>query len=428
MNRHYAALVRRFTFVCLLLCPLVGGGTRASAQEAGRQWLPLKRDEQIAALQLISAKIKENHSRIRTWTGSYRLDEVNRLQGQTAERLARQSDPDASTEGVAYLKLVRANCDFVVDLDEDRLFSSLKEHESAKLVDAHSGETVNISLGKLFQNSIITPHEFLKFEPEIRTGATKRVLPPNRGELPSSGRTAYREQPHVGKKELTTMVVDPRTFLFDYPATDSSGRFARMLQSDDPKDVERTRATGFRVTRATVGGNTLYRVAHHSPTADGTDIAVERIFSEAAGHNPVNEAFLVLPARTLVQHREWDYEKFGGIDVPRTHRLRLLTLDGNTTRFDRTWTMVKTRLNERVDRKTFTVDRLGLGNGDRFVDHIDNTQSIYRNGDLTRPDDGRGSVLQRIGRIAAFSSPTMLLVLAILVRRRRKRAGAAMRR
>lgn len=159
--------------------------------------------------------------------------------------------------------------------------------------------------------------------------------------------------------------------------------------------------------------------------ADKTDIAVERVFSEAVDYNPLDENLYCLPARTLAQSFEWNYERVNSVYVPQMHRRRYLTLDGVTTRFDRTFTLVQATVNQPIDAATFTVAQLGLDEGERFVDHLANTLSIQHGGVLVAPDDGRGSPMGRLLKIVAWSSPCVLLVLAILVRRQRRQATLA---
>ena len=108
-----------------------------------------------------------------------------------------------------------------------------------------------------------------------------------------AARVAFRDLPQEGRRELTSTVIDPREFLFDFPTRDTIGWYARLLKSDDPADVERVRTLGVQVTQAVADTGVLFKIAYHSPMPSGTELAVERTFSEANNYLLVEESRLM---------------------------------------------------------------------------------------------------------------------------------------
>jgi len=401
--------------LCHSTCSLTFGAEPA--------WEPLGREDEISALELISARIQENHTRFHTWSGSYTVEEVMLVKGATAENLATKLGRDVVVEGAKFLKIERGRCEFAVDVRTDALYSSLKVDGPPKMINVYTGYEAEIDLTPTHQRSILTPEHFLSFNPDRMHGPLKEFPAYSHGDAAKSGRTAFRTRAVEGKAALNTVVVDPRTFLFEYPSKDSAGRFAKMLKSGDQQDIERSQATEFQVFHAEVDGATLFKVSYHSPTPDKTDILVERIYSEAAGYNPLEERLSQLPDRALRQRFEWDYVNTDDIYVPKMHRRQFASLEG-PDRFDRTYRLVEAKVNQPIDPSTFTPAQLGLEEGDRLVDQIEQKFSIYHGEALVAPDDGRGSPFDRLLSIMAWSSPAVLVVSAILVSRQRRRLVA----
>jgi len=331
-------------------------------------------EDLAGALLRVSDGFDQNYSRIRAWRGTFRVTETTLI---TGERLAaavhRASDSTApDNTPVRSARQSRSFLgEFAVDFPGDRLFTAKRLVGPSILED---GKTERVdSVDRLSLRAIVTPDRYYHFDPERVHGAFAGLD----DWAIRRGRTAFRDPLSKARNSEWSDLTDPRRFYWVQGDVAHFGGYfrdwAHRLASSDVPDSIRKTFSGTAQTTPTGQSYCLILAGHQ-----------QLIVRSDVGWNVTLMKQFEPRTDRLLSEREIRYREQDGVFVPAAVVLRVLDSDGQTY-FDFDWELIESELNVEFDDSSFSLQHLGLEEGERLVDRVDQVGYVYRNGRLVDP-------------------------------------------
>ncbi len=99
------------------------------------------------------------------------------------------------------------------------------------------------------------------------------------------------------------------------------------------------------------------------------------------------------PAESFQEAWIWEYEDKNGVFIP-SKFIKTISDSGNRE-FERGFDLVESELNHQIDEVTFSYGSLGLGNGDRVVDRLQEKVYVLKDGTPVEPKYGLQAVQEQ---------------------------------
>lgn len=362
---------------CLLVLAAVAAGERFAAGAArpsqdALKFVAIGERDVASTLANFAAQMTSNYQSIRTWKGTYQFHDIHLIEGDVAKLLRDGIDGESDSDPSSLVKTETCNGEFAIDFESDSLFTTIRRDGPTQFVDRETREQAGPRKYQpgLYERNIVTPEHYLQLEPNEIYGR----LRVHRDWAVKHGPVAFRNPAADGQNDQYGQVVDPRRFMwYKAPFGEYFGHWARLLeQPKTGKDVRKM----FKLAKAQIENRLMVRLR--------VEDREEYLFDSSVGFNPIFSSRK--PGKGIpLRERKYEYRETDGVYVVSRLLMTIFADDGKTISFKRDWTLGECTLNGPIDPATFTYANLGLQDGNRVVDKIENVGYIYRDGKLTDP-------------------------------------------
>jgi hypothetical protein len=368
-------VVVRLMVICAFLL------TTCSSISSGvdKPWKPVAEDMCMDILEIIEMHTKANYEKINLWQGKMNIVESEDYYGDNAAKRAYIDEKSPAAKSKHIRRMVTGTAEFAIDIVNDKLYCNLEPQVKYRAVDLNLDAPVQEDIRYSRIKSIVTPQEYISYEPDHNFGYSDSILVSAR----VSGKAAFLDPPEKAKDRLAGDIRDPRQF-FDFGEnkkiweTISTRRKVLSVEGNTTiagrphLSIAEIDADGHKQYKIT----TLYFTSQH----DKNDYAkVELVVDSSVGYNAIKQETIYHGITRMSVNLT--YEKIGDVFVPKTFHRILLNNEGKCI-FDSQSTLTKSTINEPISKKTFTYENLGLQNGVRFVDNIKRIEYWHENGKL----------------------------------------------
>ena len=366
LNRQQASVI--FIFY-LAFYHIANGGDK--------QWKPMLESECIDILQTIQTQSRANYETICSWQGNIDITEENHYYGNNAPQAAYIHPKCPAVDSKHICRTVASNVEFAVDLTNDKLFSNVVPQVDYRAIDLNLVATTRDDVRFSRIRSIITPKEYMTYEPDHTFGYDSSFLV----SAESNGKAAFLDVPEKAKNRLNGDIRDPQLyFVFNgYKIWEKASReIDKLLRIGNPAIGGAPHIT---ISEREVDGYTQYEIMTRFKGSDeqGDYIESKIVVDSAVACNVIKQEVIDRGVTRIV--KQLTYEKNGDVFVPRTVLKISFDEDGKKV-FQSKGTFTKIVINEIIPDEMFTYEQLGLENGVRFVDNVKKIEYWYRDGDL----------------------------------------------
>jgi len=321
-------------------------------------------------LTMISGQVRSNYECIKTWEGEgdFTIDRI--YEGDAAERIF-----NTQTDGMGEIpKVVLRHIDgghkFAVDLEKDFLYTEVNRENPPSYIDFETGRDIGTRAVPSQKISIVTPEYYINYGPQqMRNGViTSRKFV----------KKGYKEG--VANKNLSPPVSDPReSFMIEVPIRREA--FPRVLEYIKLHGEYSVDGYALKVEECTDGNLTKYRILIPGRVSPEHYIFVTMFFSSAKGFN------IVLweetnPEGKLLHKKTWDYDLVNSVYVPSRTTEQIFRWKNGELSYESKYTYKEQQVNIPIPDETFTYKNLGLQDGDKFIDKIQDKEYTYQDGEL----------------------------------------------
>jgi len=322
-----------------------------------------------AILEMLSLQLRTNAEKLRTWKGTWHVEDIHRDTGESAAKIVETLGLNQAAAKGLLERTSLCDVEFAIDVRENLLYSAIKSRRPTRIKAKESGKVIFEEQNTFHQRSIVTPEHYLHFQPNIFVGES-RVS----NGLGPTGPAAFRDPTDKSRRQQWGMIVDPRN-LFSYSDSlwEDLSRAARYYREHGSLEAG---GVNLRVTRLEEGSDVKYVLTLPGSSGGGGIIVKEVTLSRKAGYNPINVS--VKTGAGLLKHNmTWEWQKHGDIYLPVEVR-RVRSSESGT--FERHLTMTETEINIPIDSEIFTYKGLDLKDGERLIDNIEHAVYVMRNG------------------------------------------------
>ncbi|MDR2344950.1 MAG: hypothetical protein LBE18_02690, partial [Planctomycetaceae bacterium] len=323
--------------------------------------------------QIIGDLSKSNYEKIKTWQGEYTFVERFVFDGESAKMVANKIKVKLPSE---FITIQKGKFTFCIDILTDSLFVDYL-HESISLEDL-SGNS--IPLKKDAQNnlddmlmhvvSIVTPKEFYSFYKNHTLGSY-----PDLGDrIDRGGRVAFRYPSMDTATKIIAVLVDPRKFMicgdefFWERCQEIASKIHPLHIKTDESD------SNLYLNEIVDSKSVRYQIYNDFNGEDHT--VFEYIVDGNSAFNVIkyaNGAGFIDKGYTMHEKNICEYKKVDDVYIPSIVEKNL----GETSKkglfqSSNRYELVKAEINKPIPADFFTIKQLGLENGDRFYDEIEN--------------------------------------------------------
>jgi hypothetical protein len=320
-------------------------------------------------LTMISNQMRSNYDCIKTWQGEVRIISDFIYEGAAAERIFKTHTdgegkcPKAIKEHREYV------IEFSVDARKEFLYANYYSIKPLQYTDIETGRDLIAKGIAGCRIAIVTPeYEFHSTGDTMREGVV----------------TSRRAVKHMRQKgstcdNTTPPVFDPRELFI--PGKPIWETFPQLLQYINEHGQVNVNRYTLEVEKRTNGSTIEYRVQIPGKVSPTDYLLMEMIFSGEKGFNIVSFETTDSDGR-LFQKRTWDYSLVNGVYLPnKTIEQNFEHKNGNLV-YEKKYIFRNSQINHSIPEKTFTYKNLGLKNGDKFVDKIENKEYTYQDANL----------------------------------------------
>lgn len=325
-------------------------------------------------LNMLSDNIQNNYKRVRTWEGKVEseLDYIH--EGKAAERIFKSSTNNIGETPRAIIKSVESIIEFSLDAEKENVFVHAYTNKPIKYNDLDTGRDLGAKGIPGDERAILTKEYY------ITSGADRM----------RDGIVTSRKAIKQNLKDCTTCqsqsVFDPReSFNAGQPVWKTIQHVLEQIKKNGEWKVN---GHNLNIEKNKTGDVVKYRIVMPGKITEGNLVFTTMVFSGEKGFNIT--LFQVSDANDRIfQHATWDYEAVEGTYLPKetTHQ-NYMGKNGGLS-YSKKMSFENSRVNHSIPADKFTYKNLGLKNGDRFVDKIENKEYRYEDANLV-PDTNSG--------------------------------------
>ena len=368
----------------LLVCCCVVSGAATLADESPTV-KELDDQETLAALKLLSEKATANFANLSLLEATYALDDHYRIHPEALKAM-KQNPPeepgpwDRNDLGVVTLRY---------DAADRSIFSDISVSQSALVRDSQWNE-INFPLPlPAAQRNILTPSHYYYFRYADRYSDFQEV-PAMKGQV---GRVAFREPIEEAARHRLGASIDPRD-LFGYSGRTWSEQLdglASLLEADLRGEIKKPEGVASRVvTVRSIGEGTshVYRVAFKmwKSTAGKGAGGIDFVLRFPAASSYMCESMTAINEEGHdVEQCAWQTKDVGGVLVPEKAIRTVIDPKTHKPISSRVLALTSIRVNEQCDGTAIDVKMLGLDDGERVLDRVEETCFLFKGGQLVEP-------------------------------------------
>ncbi len=379
LTRSFRMLARM-----ILLLGLCAGG-QLSTRYACLAEETAQNDPRLPTLRLIETHLQQNYDKILTWSAKGELiDGSMRDSDPTLEEPNQPGDakfPEKSWEER------EVSIEFHLDRKANQLFTTYETIADTQVLDPEDRVPGKTFVGMIIDRNLLTADEWLQVHPDPGESEKQPIMRMARGEGVNSG---YRRARAVAEQETRSPsfnVIDPmHFFVYSGNRTYADG----LRGCADALQVGMT--SPLRITEEKSATGTSYTLRQEYRTGDSqseSPLVVITTFDSACGYLPTR-ATMTSPKGFLIQETQWRYEQVSDVYVPvwfqysRYSESALKLVDSS-----REITMREIQINKPIDPKCFSLQKLGLIEGDQVRDEINRRIQRFQNGKLVDAGQAR---------------------------------------
>jgi len=331
---------------------------------------PVPPDQMSGILTMISNETQSNYDKIKIWQGKVDATTGIIYEGTEAERVFKNKTDGVGQVPKKVKKLSESTVEFAVNCEKGLFFDKKFYRSPLRYIDPDSGRVLGTKLIVGSTTTIATPEyritnvPFVKREDVI---ITRQAVKEKR---------AFQESCSTCRKDI----FDPRyeaidgvafreTFLFLLNYIEKHGEFSIDGQS-------------LRIEKHVAGTTTEYRMEIPSPQKNpGEFVFTTMIFNSDKGFN-ITLSETRRPDGKLFQKAIWEYEVINGVYLPTRTMIQTFRGENAELASERECIYTNLKLNQAIPEETFTYKNLGLQNGDKFIDKIQDKEYTYQDGEL----------------------------------------------
>lgn len=354
-------------------------GHACQAEEAA------KVDPRLATLRRIETHLHQNDDKISTWSAKGEL-----IEGSMRDSVPNSVESDQTGDAKPPEKSWEereVSIEFHLDRKANKLFTTYETIADTQVLDPEDRKPGQPFVGMIRQRHLITADAWLQVTPAPDESEVQPIMRMARGEGYNSG---YRKPVSSGEQEKQAQfssVIDPLRFFVESGDTTYGNALRRQANA-----LQIGKNLSLRITEENSATATSYTLRQEYRTGDSQSeppLVVETTFSSAFGYLPTR-ATMTSPKGFLMTENEWRYERISDVDVPvwfkhvRYSESVLKLVDSC-----REITMRDIHINEPIAPQCFTLQKLGLIEGDQVRDEIDGRIQRFRNGKLVDAGQAR---------------------------------------
>ncbi len=334
--------------------PLSSG---AAPKAAGRE---IPTDEIAKTLDMLGQRIEANYKAIKSWSGTFDVTEIYR-----------------HTRGTPYEQTSHSEVQFFAEPGQDRIRINNRAVEPVRIV----GDA-NITPARELPESrwVITPKESFRFFVDERRHRVKgfpHLASPNAGK---GFRVLYREPPKAAEQYSLRGCINPLSFFGNgRPSWKNCYLTAEIFRGEHGSDnMEYVKKNAVLRVRPK-GADTEYIFTQRFKPV-GSGHIFEWVFSSQAGFNVVSREVRQKGQLVDTQHNKFRKEK--GVFIP--YEVEINRYDNRSSKDSKrlptqhyVYTLKQTQVNEPIDPAVFEISSLGLQDGDRMIDLIENQTHVF---------------------------------------------------
>lgn len=349
--------------ILFTLCNIAAVNGLENNVESNFQSVPS--DQVSDILTMISNTTHANYNRIKTWCGRIDVTADLTREGVAAEKLLANKPSCAGKNAEVVTERRHTIIEFAADCERELFYAKKSRQKPRQYIDAESGEILCERSVPWHNVSIGTP------EYQIRCLAAKK-----RGDVVTARKAVKEERPTeegcstCGKN----YVFDPRSSSISEPFWET---FPRILQFIEDHGEYSFDGHSLRVEKRLDGTITEYRVTLPGMVSPGQYLFRTMVFSSEKGFNIT----LLETRRTdgkLFQKGTWDYEVIDNVHLPSRTTTQNFAGESAKLSDQSECIFVNSQLNQTIPGNTFSYKNLGMKEGDKFQNKIENKEYIYR--------------------------------------------------
>jgi len=337
----------------------------------------MEESEYVEFLDTAATLTKANYESIVNWQGEIRIQEDNYYYGEQCRHL-----PIAEGVQGAGSNCIRRRVtgfeEFVIDMNNNKLYTELVPTVKYRALDLNQDIVVNERYSPI--KSIVTSDEYLSYEP-LYMHAFDTLK--NGKKFREHTKAAFRMPVEKAKGEQWGNVRDPRKYFSQGARTTSENLYA--IRSVVTNDVNSAIGSHFdiSITEEKASDRTKYTIQNRIRSLIKKDIDIIMTLDSSVGFNLTSRKVVDSSGKTL-QTLNFAYEEIKGVYLPKSIHFVIFS-PFQQKLFDSRITFTKSILNvwnESIPTETFTYKNLGLQNGDKFIDKIQDKEYTYQDGNL----------------------------------------------
>ncbi|MDR2171009.1 MAG: hypothetical protein LBP59_12775 [Planctomycetaceae bacterium] len=409
-----------FEHVVFLFSLLVTSGFSFGALEEGKLTVPI--EEPLKIFQMIGEQSRSNYEKIKTWQGEYAFEERFVFSSNMSQLIEKNIGAKLPSE---FVMIQKGKFIFCIDIRKDALF--VDYHPESVLLEDISGHPISLekdAKNKLEKTSlkrivsIVTPKEFYSFDKNSQIGSYPKI-----GDKEDRvGRVAFR-YPSTDSHKIG-IKVDPRTFMV------CGGEFfwihcQRIADKSRPLRIK-TDANDSNVYLNEIGSSKSIQYQIYYDFNGRENMVFEYIVDGNSAFNVIkyaNGAGFIDKGYTIREKNIFEYKKVDDIYIPFVFEKNLgETSKNNLFELCNRYELLKTEINKPLPPDIFTIERLGLEDGDRYYDKVKNKLFEMIDGKIVPMRSGTSWQPNRISavRIVLIVAGCLLMLIGIFRKLRKK--------
>ncbi len=331
---------------------------------------PIAKEQITETLEVLSIALRANYEQIKSWQADVDVNTEQMYYGIDAQTVFKEKTKSNETPPQSIKRLTTTKTSFVIDTQSENIYERSVRQGPMCYFDANSNNEIAAIAGPFETAYIVTPTYCIDCIGNKMKG--DRI-------------TGYRAIKTKVKRQWETIagtgIFDPRRLVYTYTAKaiwDNLDTWQREIVKNGEWKVGSYIG---KFEEGHDGNNTVYRLLLPYKVSENEYVFISFFFSKEAGWHIVKFELMTHDYKVLGRTQA-EYYTQNGIYVPK--RITVYTFNYENQSIERIedYIFTKQLLNKDIDKKTFTYKNLGLKNGDKFIDKIENKEFEYKDDKL----------------------------------------------
>lgn len=361
-------------FITLLIFFVITQQVYAADEQ---QWIQVPQANYADVLEMIAFRAKANYEEIYSWQGRMNILETSHYYGQNAAEKSFAVDINSIARDSQHIcEIATTTADFALDPRNGKLYSNVEPNVKYKAIDLDQFVPVRKNTSCPRTKTILTAERYIWCMPDKKFAPNLRSLPVQKMVFIESSQN----------KNVKGFVRDPRIF-FESSGEDGKKLWETLLRiRSNIEERINTRVAGYPHIEIS-SLNTDKGIRYHILTTwkGGENYAIKYIRSllevdESVGFNAIKTE-TTNPDGVKTVSKQYSYENFNGIYVPKTVRKEINNNKGEPT-FSSEITIETISINKPLPEDTFSIKKLGVEEDTIVSDNIKKAEFRFSKGNL----------------------------------------------